>query len=156
MQLQCYAFERCETSCTKKLPSVEAPLVWLLVLAWHGILKLHLLVSVLILLKGFASVKKEDSSQTTAVDKTRVQAQMCAALNACVELHQRGELDTNLEPVDRCSTFEFVGQDNSGECEVADGGLGWDGSLKRRRAYKRKVGVVFTVSRIFGKYTNSG
>ena len=67
---------------------------------------------------------------------------MAAALNACAELHKRGELDGSLEPVGRQSSFEFLAEDGVADGEVADGGIGPEGSVKRKRAYKRKVSLL--------------
>ena len=73
------------------------------------------------------------------ITRAKFFSQMAAAQNACQALFEANELDHNLEPFWKLPFPKFTKQETGVEFVVADSGVGRDGSVKRKRAYKRKV-----------------
>ena len=73
------------------------------------------------------------------ISKAKIFSEMIAAHSACQALYKANELDQNLEPFWEPTFPAFAGEEDSADFVVADGGLGREGSVKRKRAYRRKV-----------------
>ncbi|KAL9952676.1 hypothetical protein ACROYT_G039967 [Oculina patagonica] len=88
-------------------------------------------------IKGSVTLKRNEVNEKTA-RKAGIKSEMLAALEACRRLHKKGELSDELQPVFRFRVPRLTAEGEVCECEVADSGVGMDGSVKRNRAYKRK------------------
>ena len=82
---------------------------------------------------------REEEATDAAMTRAKLYSQMLAACRACQALYEANELEENLEPIWKLPFPEYTDQETGAEFVVADGGLGWDGSVKRKRAYNRKV-----------------
>jgi hypothetical protein len=67
-------------------------------------------------------------------------SKMAAAFKACVELHQRGELDDYLLPVKDLSDDS----DDEDQETAGDAGQAKSGTKRKKQAYKRKVNMIIT------------